>query len=237
MALDYSSWVTQLANLMVTSSNNTEFQTFLPGCIDYAEQRIYRELDLLETQVTDTSAATLANNRIFTLPTTQGRFVVVDQVNMITPAGSPVSSGTRVPCYPVARDYIDAVYPSAVTNTGTPINWAMYSQNVVVLGPSPDASYSVEVIGTIRPTPLSSNNPNTMLTDYLPDLFMAASMVFATGYQRDFGGQADNPQQSASWEAQYQTLFKSASAEEMRKKYQGQAWGSQSDTPAKPERA
>lgn len=238
MALDYDTWVSQLANLMVTSSDSAEFQIFLPGCRDYAEQRIYREMDLLATQITDASASTVADTRALTLPSAGGEFVVVDEVNIITPATAGVSSGTRVPCYPVSRAFIDAVYPSQIANTGVPISWAMEDQATIVFGPAPDAAYTVEIIGTFRPTPLSSGNPNTFLTDKLPDLFIAASMVFASGYQRDFGGQgADNPQMSVSWEKQYQTLFASASAEEMRKSYAGQAWGSKSATPAKPERA
>ncbi len=46
---------------------------------------------------------------------------------------------------------------------------------------------------------------------------MAAACVFAFGYMRDFGGQADNPNSSQSWEAQYQKLFGSAKGEELRK--------------------
>ena len=42
MALTYSSWVSQLANITVISSNDANFQIFLPGAIDYAEGRLYR---------------------------------------------------------------------------------------------------------------------------------------------------------------------------------------------------
>jgi len=55
---------------------------------------------------------------------------------------------------------------------------------------------------------------------------MAASMVFGSGFMRDFGSQTDDPQQSGSWETQYQALLRSADVEELRKKYQSQGWTS-----------
>jgi hypothetical protein len=100
----------------------------------------------------------------------------------------------------------------------------MKDQWTIILGPAPSAPYNIEILGTIRPVPLSPTNSQTFLTQYLPDLFTAASMVFMSGYQRDFGSQSDNPQQAQSWENQYQLLFKSANAEEMRKRYNEEAF-------------
>jgi hypothetical protein len=53
---------------------------------------------------------------------------------------------------------------------------------------------------------------------------MAASMVFGSGYMRNFGAQADNPQMSQSWETQYQLLKQSANAEAARQKFAGWDW-------------
>jgi hypothetical protein len=232
MALDYDTYVSQLSNLMVIGSTDSNFQTFLPGCIDYAEQRMYRELDLLATQVTDATSITSSGDRNFTLPTSIGVFITVDNVNVITPAGALASAGTRNPVIPIAREFIDAVYPSGQLNTGTPQFYAMASNTEIIFGPSPDAAYTAEVIGIQRPIPLSSANSSTFLTAYLPDAFMAASMVFASGYMRDFGGQgADNSGMSVSWEGQYKTLIQSAQVEEARKKFQSEGWTSNEPTP------
>ena len=97
MSLNYTTYVSQLANLMVVSSADTNFATFLPGCIDYAEQRIYREIDLLYTQVTTATSATIlsSGDRNFTLPTTNGTYITVDNINVITPVGTLSSAGTR----------------------------------------------------------------------------------------------------------------------------------------------
>jgi hypothetical protein len=95
----------------------------------------------------------------------------------------------------------------------------MLDQQTVIFGPSPGAAFNVEVTGTIRPAPLSATNTTTFLTTNLPDLFVAASMVYAGNNMRDFGIEAGNASIAQSWEQQYQALFASANAEETRKRY------------------
>ena len=226
MSLNYTTYVAQISNLMAAQSSTTQFQTMLPGCIDYAEQRMYRELDLLSTVVTDSTGSLTSGSRNFTLPTTSnGKFVTVQNINVITPTGSTTTTGTRRPLAPVDKSYLDSVWNSSSGST-VPKNFAMIDQWNIIVGPWPDDAYKVEVVGTIRPNPLSSTNTTTFLTTYLPDAFIAASMVFASGYMRDFGSQSDNPQQAQSWEAQYEALIKSAGMEEVRKKFAGPGWTS-----------
>lgn len=229
MSLNYTTYVAQLANIMSVDPATPQFQTMLPGCIDYAEQRIYRELDLLNTVVRNDSATLTTLNRNFTLPTTtNGNFITIQGINLVTPAGvATIDTGTRNPLQPTTRDFLDSVWNSA-TGAALPKLFAMIDQFNIIVGPWPNAAYQVEVIGTIRPNPLSSTNTSTFLTQYLPDLFIAGSMIFASGYQRDFGSQADNPAQAVSWETQYEKLFASANMEELRKKFAGPGWTSMS---------
>ncbi len=56
-------------------------------------------------------------------------------------------------------------------------------------------------------------------------------MVFMSGYQRDFGAQATDPQLAQSWDTQYKDLFKSCMEEEQRRKIQGTNWSAYSSTP------
>jgi hypothetical protein len=100
------------------------------------------------------------------------------------------------------------------------------------VGPAcPDDRYLLEVIGTVRPAPLSPDNDYTYLTNFLPPLRFAATLIFLTGWQQNFGFQADNPQMTVSWEAQYKTLFDSINVEEQRKRYAAGAWASLWPTP------
>lgn len=233
MSLTYTTYTAQIANLMVISSTDANFQTMLPGMIDYAEQRTYRELDPLQVQVTDTTTLS-SGNRNMTPPTTLGTYITIDSVNVITPVTATSTNGTRNPLTPVSPEFMDAAYPSGQTVTGVPEFYAMRSPTVVLLGPAPDAGYQAEIIGIQRPTALSSTNTTTFLTTYCPDIFIAASMIYASGYQRDFGGQADNPQMGGSWEGQYQLLIKSAQMEQARAKWESDGWTSQNPAPAGP---
>lgn len=230
--MNYTDLVATVANLTVISATEPNFIQILPQGIAYAEDRIYRELDLLST-VTRDSAPLTASNRNFTLPATNGRFVVTNGLNLITPASTTNPDlGTRVQLIPTSRDYLDAVGGSH-SYTGAPVNYAMITDQTIVVGPAwPDAAYTIEVIGTIQPTPISAGNPTTFLSLYLSDLLVAAIMIFMAGYQQNFGSQADDPQMAQSWEGQYGKLFASANLVEMRKKYSSGAWGSLSPTPA-----
>ena len=215
--MDYKDYIAQVRQLAKIGATNTFFPTIIPGMIAYAEQRIYRELDLLSTLRTDATKAFTANIRTLTLPTTD-HWVTVQQVNAITPAGTAADAGTRNPLTPVSRQFLNAVHGSA-TGAALPRYFAMQDDQTIVVGPWPDAAYKVEFVGTIRPEPLSPTNTTTFLSLWLPDVFVAASMIFVAGYQKNFGQMADDPKMAQSWEMQYGNLLASANAEEMRKKF------------------
>ncbi len=229
--LNYTTYVSQIANLTVISSNDANFQTMLPGMIDYAENRLYREGDFLSTYLTDSSTNVVANSRIFNYPVSMATFLVIDQINILTPISASSSNATRVPLTVASKQFIDQVYPNNSSGTGVPKFFAPATDGSATLGPVPDQSYKVEVIGTARPLPLSASNSSTFLTQTLPDLFIAASMIFASGYMRNFGSQSDDPKMAASWQGQYDILFASAGMEEQRKKYGSQGWQAQIPNP------
>lgn len=231
MSLYYDTYVAQLANIMVQQSTNSNFQTFLPGCIDYAEQRMYRELDLQVTRISDTSTTLSSGVRTVTLPTGSGVFVVVEQFNVWNSTSATSSNATRVPLTPVTKEFMDFAWPTAASYTGVPIYYAPLNNTTYYLGPAPDLGYPLEVIGTIRPTPLSSGNSSTFLTQYLPDVFMAASMIFASAYMQNFSAEGSTPGMSISWEKEYTTLMQSANAEELRKRFQSQGWQAMTPNP------
>lgn len=228
MSLDYTNYRLQLQTLVVSQDPDPDFDNILPGCIDYAEQRCYRELNLLSTVQTDQTVVLTPNQRAVSIPSS---FVVVGNVNVITPVGSGYVLGTRNPLIPVTRDVMDILWPDNTT-TSVPTMFCMVDQWSMLVGPPPNAAYEVEIIGTFRPVPLSDANPTTFLTERLPDLFIAASMVYMSGYMRNFGQQANDPQMGMSWEQQYTTLFQSANGEELRKHFTASSWSSQPVSPA-----
>jgi len=239
--LTYSTYVTQIAEMAVVSPADANFLAILPAMIDYAELRIYRDLDLINTSKSFTSASikTTAGNRNLTFPMTlpdnSGTIVVTEQLNLITPAGQTDPNGgtvTRVTLLPTTKEYLDYVYGSNASGSrGQPKYFAPFNENLFFLGPVPDATYFVEVVATIRPNAMSATNTTTFISQYLPDLLIMASMIYISAYQRNFGRQSDDPQMAQSYEGQYQALLKSAMVEELRKKFEGPGWSSQSPSP------
>jgi hypothetical protein len=236
--INYTTYTAQISNLMAELSSDPNFQTMLPGMIDYAEQRLYRELDLIYTRVTDATGSCTAGNNLFQLPTSIGTFLVVEQVNVFVSSISGVGTATSVPLVNTSVDFIDLTYGSGSFVTNIPEFFAMRDNANILLGPTPISSFQIQIRGTQRPAALSASNSSTILTQMLPDAFIAASMVFGSGYMRDFGSQSDNPQMAQSWEGQYTKLMQSANVEELRKKYQSQGWTNQIPSPiATPPRA
>lgn len=226
----YNQFVTDLANFIVVPAGDAAYLAALPNIIDDAEQRLYRELDLLSTRVTATGALT-ANDRRFSLPTSSGVFVVVEQFNAITPyTTTNPDLGTRNPLTPVSKEVLDALWPSA-TGAGLPNKFAPVSQEDWIVGPWPDEAYTIEVVGTIRPAPLSASNQTTFLSTYLPDVFFAAALVMSAGYQLNFSAAGDNPASGMTWEGHVQTLLSSAMKEEFRKKFGSEGWTSKTPDP------
>lgn len=228
--LTYTTYKTQIATLAVVEESDPAFVTILPQMITYAENRMFRDLDFLFTSTSITGYGCTSGSRQITLP--EGTIVVSEQINVITPPGETnPNSGARNPLLPTTKEFLDAVYGSA-SYTGLPKYFAPFNDNLFLVGPYPDQPYFVEIVGTYRPASLSASNPTTFISSYLPDVFIMASMIYVSAYQRNFGRQSDDPQMAQSYESQYQTLLKGAAVEEARKKFESSGWTSQSPASA-----
>ena len=232
VGLTYTTFVNSLVNLMpVPAATDPGFVIDLPNIIDDASNRILRDMDLLQTVVTDVSAPTVPGSRNVVLPSTNGTFVVVEGINVITPAGTTTpSSGTRNPVLPATIDVLNFLYPSTL-GSSVPQYFARFTDPVVSLGPFPDAAYTLEILGTIRPAPLSPTVTTTFLSVYFPDVLLAAAMVRASGYMKNYGAAVDDPKMALTWEAHYNSLLTPAKVEEARKKFQSQGWSSKEPAP------
>lgn len=231
--LTYGTFTAQISNFLVIPVGDPNLAAAMPSIIDDAEQRLYRDLDLLNTVYTDTSVTLTSGLRSFTEAnsTTNGPFLVTQEINVITPAGTTNPElGTRNPLLPATKEMLDFLYPSSA-GAGVPKYYAPVNQNTFVVGPWPDANYTIETVGTQRPAPLSVSNTTTLLSVYLSDLFLAAGLVMGAAWMKDFGAATDDPKSGVTWESKYQTQLRSAMAEEARKKFQGQGWGPQSTGP------
>jgi len=233
MGITYSSLVSECATITAISSTtlvtgDTNFGGIMDAAINYAEGRIYRDLDLPAARVTDTSVICTSGIRTISLSTTQGTLLSIETLNLFSSAGTTAANGTRIPLTPTSKAVIDIIYPTQLSSQcGLPEYFARVTDTQIMLGPSPDQAYGTEVIATVRPNPLSASNSSTWLTQNVPELMVAASMVFLAGYMRNYGAQADDPRMSQSWETQYQQLLGTQKIDTLRMKFMSDAWTQQ----------
>lgn len=230
-AYDFATWQSNILQMLgvgdpngVALFNNIQFQM-----IDYAELRIYRELDLVNTS--DEKDYTMnPGDRFFDIPV--GDFIVIDSMMVID------LLGRATPLRRKSVEFINIVCPRGVS--AIPLYWNTFQETQLLFGPPPAAAYGLEVYGTVRPLPLGPGNEGppalsqttTLLTNEWPDLFLAASMIFGSAYQKNFGQQAEDPKMAMSWESTYQALKSGASWEEARKKGLGVDYTSDGPSPA-----
>ena len=227
MSLNYAQYQSQMLALTQFNAGDPNFTTFLSSALDYAQDRINRELNFLDTVFSFNGFTTTPNIRLFNF--NAANVNVLLDVNIITPAGEASPElGTRNPVTICSKEYLNAVYNSA-TPTGIPVNFALLTDYSLLFGPWPDQAYTVEVIGTQVPFSLASVQNGTWVSLNLPDLLIAASMIYMAGAMKNFGAQSDDPKMSESWESQYILLRDSAAVEDARRKFMSSGW--QSDLP------
>lgn len=236
--LTYNLYVQQVAAMAVVNAAETSgvwagadpaFNTILPQMLNYAELRIQRDLDLLQSEVTDQTSYSL----------TPGSNQLAISVNDFVTITSIVVDG--VPLLPTTRQFLQNVYGSGSTaappeyfaNAGGDAASGGVTSTNYLLGPYPDQAYPVAITGTQRLPSLASfasagpaDSGYTFISTYLPDLLLMASMIYISAYQRNFGATANDPEMAGTYESQYQALLKGATVEEARKKFSAGGWSS-----------
>ncbi len=232
----YPEWLSAFATIMQMADADAvaALNAIAPRAIEYAELRIYREFDLLATRTSDVTQRTARGLRSVLIPPL---LLIVENVNLILPADttSP-AAGTRIALQRASRSFLDATWPNEAQvqmpapfetyfaihdfEEGGPSDPAepVPTGSAIKIAPTPDGVYVTEYVGVFRPAPLSATNQSTILTTLMPDIFLAASLIFGFGYQRDFGQQSSDPQAAVSWEQEYQILGRGVAREEMSKK-------------------
>jgi hypothetical protein len=239
--LSYNSYVTQLCDLAVLQTTiagdgstivpvDPDLVNLLPQAINYAELRIQRDLDLEQSVTNNSSLSLTSGNNLLTMDV--NAFITVQSM-------SYVSGTVTQRILPTSRAFINEVYPDSSVQ-GPPVYFSPFggdasstggTSQLFLFGPTPDQSYALSINGTVRMISLNSFNsaPNsstgyTFISAYLPDLLLMASMVYVSGFQRNFGRQSDDPAMAQSYESQYQALLKGAMTEENRRKLWASAW-------------
>lgn len=116
-------------------STETSFVDNIPTFVQQAEERIYNSVQLPAIRKNVTGTMT-SGNQYLSLPTD---WLATFSLAVITPV-------TGAYAYMLDKDvnYIREAFPVPAT-TGTPTHYAIFDANTLIVGPTPDASYSVEL--------------------------------------------------------------------------------------------
>lgn len=219
-----------------------DFSNTLPQAIAYAEGRIYRESPFLAQRVQNSQFSTINGVRSVDYSTASPLILVVEGIALITPAASLPAAGTRQPFDLTSLDVIDLIWPqeSVVVDPSTIQSGRMVANkddHTLVLAPTPNGAYKVEITALVQPLPLSATTTVTYLSTVYPDVMLSAAMIFVSGFLRDYGAQSEDLRTGLSWETLYTTQSKGMIGEEQRRRTAGTGWSPNLPTPlANPQR-
>lgn len=127
---------TTLSTLIQQYCESTEssFVANIPTFVRLAEERVYNTVQIPAIRRNQIGTLT-ANNKYLSLP---GDWLSTFSLAVITPSGSQE--------FLLDKDvnFIRQAFPSP-TSTGVPQYYAIFDNNTLILGPTPDAAYSVEM--------------------------------------------------------------------------------------------
>ena len=196
---------TQLSDALVayTENTSTEFAAQISTFVKQAEQRIYNTVQFpsLRKNVTGTAAI---SNKYLSCP---DDFLAVYSLAVIDATGAYE--------YLLNKDvnYIRQAYPNPTSDTGIPKYYALFGPTVngstitdelsFILGPTPDATYTVELHYYYYPESITvAADGRTWLGDNFDSVLLYGSLVEAYTYMK---GEADMM-------ALYDTKYKEALA-------------------------
>ena len=105
-------------------------------------------------------------------------------------------NGQRQPVLLRKYEYIRNYWPNA-TQTDVPLFYCDYDYTHWLVGPTPDAAYSFEILYYERVQPLSSSNQTNWFTEYAPQAMLYGSLLQAMPFLK-------NDERVQLWQALYQ---------------------------------
>jgi|TARA_B100000035_G_scaffold269363_1_gene243204 hypothetical protein len=154
---------------------NVLTSTIIDGFIENAEWRIFREVDS-------------DNNRRYAtanLITSQRYIDTPSDLLIIRSAQIIDSDGSSNPDNRDFLEYRDTSFISEYNpteSTGVPKYYGMWDDNTIILAPSPDATYTIQLNYILKDEGLSSTNTTTYLSKYFPNGLLYACLIEAFSF-------------------------------------------------------
>lgn len=206
--MTYDELVQSVSDILFAGNPDDQWPSNIPRMIESATLRIFRDLQPINGRTL--SPVSISAGSPLVIPPLS--CWIVRNVYFQPTAGVKRRLDQRSP------DFIEQ-YSLDASASGTPKYWTTFQDsNTLKIAPTPALSGTATVEYESYPPFLSPTTPTNYFSDYYPDLLLYACMVFAAGYQRDYGQASDDPKLAMSWENRYQSeLGKALIAERQRK--------------------
>ena len=183
--MNYAALVTLIQDY--TENSESSFVSNIPTFVQLAEERIYNTVQIPAIRKNQTGALT-AGNKYLTLPTDW----------LATFSLAAIDPTTQAQTFLLNKDvnFIRESFP-VPTDTGTPTHYAQFDQNTLILGPTPDLSYAVELHYYYYPESIVTAT-TSWLGDNFETVLLYGSLREAYQYMK---GEEDL---TAQYEAKYQ---------------------------------
>jgi hypothetical protein len=196
----YAELTQQIIDYTETDSNVLT-TTILNDIVEHAESRIFRNADLDVFKKYKTANLTIGDPFVAMPGATPQLFAFVRYIQIFG------TDNIRITLEKKDASFINEYVPNRTT-TGTPKYYANWDNDTLLLAPSPDATYTVELAYNAQPTGLSSSNTTTWVSNNAPEMLLYACLVEAFKFLK-------NPQMVQMYEAYYKQALQPFVGEQM----------------------
>jgi len=202
--MTYAELLDKIRNYTEVDSN-VFTSTILDGFISDAEFRILRDVDS-DNNRQYAQADIIAGQRYVNTPLISDETLIIRSVQITNSTGGADNSSRAF------LEYRDVNFISEYNGTGSqglPKYYSYWDENTIVLAPTPDQNYNMQINYNLKPTGLSSSNTETYLSKEFPNGLLYACLVEAYGFLK---GPADMIQ---FYEGKYKQALEGFTIEQM----------------------
>ena len=158
--------------------SNVFTSTIVDGFINDAELRILREIDS-DNNRQYAQADIVAGQRYVNTPLINDETLIIRSAQITNSTGGADNSSRSFLEY---RDtsFISEYNPTGVQ--GVPKYYGYWDENTIILAPTPDQNYNMQINYILKPTGLSSSNTQTYLSKEFSNGLLYACLIEAFGF-------------------------------------------------------
>jgi hypothetical protein len=175
--MTYAELVTKIRDYCEVDAN-VFTSTIVDGFISDAEFRILREIDS-DNNRQYAQADIVAGQRYVNTPLISDETLVIRSAQITNSTGGADNSSRSF------LEYRDTSFISEYNSDGSqglPKYYSYWDENTIVLAPTPDQNYNMQINYILKPTGLSSSNTETYLSKEFSNGLLYACLVEAFGF-------------------------------------------------------